>query len=73
MIHTLDNPQLFYYLLNPISSEEFAEPDTEINFLDIQEIGTAKVGRDLLQLESAAHFWIEQIYLYFYPSIPACL
>lgn len=62
MIHTLDSPQLFYYLLNPTPSENFAESDAEVNFLDIQETGTGQVGRDLLQLESAAQFWIEQIY-----------
>lgn len=76
MIHTLDCPQLFYYLLNPTSPSEVRSQESEvrsqenelrwentIDFLDIQETGTAQVGaHDLLQLESAAQFWIEQIY-----------
>ena len=65
MIHTLDCPQLFYYLLNSTSPPEIFEvtDGSDINFLDIQETGTAQVGtRDLLQLESAAQFWIEKIY-----------
>lgn len=64
MIHTLDCPQLLYYLLNPTSPAENSEAtDGDINFIDIQEPGTERVGtRDLLQLESAAQFWIEQIY-----------
>lgn len=65
MIHTLDCPQLFYYLLNCTSPPKTFEvtDGSDINFLDIQETGTAQVGtRDLLQLESAAQFWIEKIY-----------
>lgn len=63
MIHTLDCPQLLYYLLNPTSPAENESPDGDINFIDIQEPGTERIGsRDLLQLESAAQFWIEQIY-----------
>lgn len=71
LIHTLAHPQLFYYLLNPTSPlkvksqkhELTTESDSNIiDFLDIQETGTAQVGRDLLQLESAAQLWMEQIY-----------
>lgn len=69
MIHTLDCPQLFYHLLNPTSPPEVSEltkqsdSETTIDFLEIQELGMELIGtRDLLQLESAAQFWIEQIY-----------
>ena len=65
MIHTLDSPQLFYYLLNSISNEEYlnVESSAGINFLDIAEEGTAQIGEDdLLDLESVAKFWIENIY-----------
>lgn len=65
IIHTLAHPQLFYYLLNPTAqSETLLDPiDSDVNFLDLQETGTAQIGtRDLLQLESAAQFWIEHIY-----------
>lgn len=65
IIHTLDCPQLLYYLLNPTSQPEniLGEDGAEIDFLDVQETGTAQVGaRDLLQMESAAQFWIEQLY-----------
>lgn len=63
-IHTLDCPQLFYYLLNPavISSETAAESQP-VDFLDIQESGMAIIGsRDLLKLESMARAWLEQMY-----------
>ncbi len=73
MIHTMDCPQMFYYLLNPTSTAEVRSQENEltkeadrentIDFLEIQELGTGRIGaRDLLQLESAAQFWIEQIY-----------
>ncbi|MDZ7962998.1 MAG: spermine synthase [Aulosira sp. DedQUE10] len=65
MIHTLESPQLFYYLLNsPSKLENFGlESDASIDFLDIEDIGTAQIGEgDLLNLESVAKFWIENIY-----------
>ncbi len=63
-IHTLDCPQLFYYLLNPsvILSEIEAESQP-VDFLDIQEAGTAIISsRDWLKLESMARTWLEQMY-----------
>ncbi|MBD1897093.1 spermine synthase [Coleofasciculus sp. FACHB-129] len=64
-IHTLDCPQLFYYLLNPhIQSPQIIEAIDEktINFLDIEEAGTGVIGlRDLLQLESTAQRWLEEV------------
>lgn len=63
-IHTLEYPQLFYYLLNP--SFELVEKEvagTPVDFLEIQESGTAILGsRDLLKLESMAQAWLEQMY-----------
>lgn len=63
-IHTLECPQLFYYLLNP--SFELGEKEnagTTVDFLEIQESGTAILGsRDLLKLESMAQAWLEQMY-----------
>ncbi len=63
-IHTLDSPQLFYYLLNPtFESTRADEVDTTVDFLDIQESGTGLLAtRDLLKLESMAQVWLEQIY-----------
>ncbi|OUL24576.1 spermine synthase [Nostoc sp. RF31YmG] len=65
MIHTLDSPQLFYYLLNSTSNQEYLDlqSDASIDFLDIEEQVTAEIGEsDLLELESVAKFWIENIY-----------
>ncbi|BAY25150.1 putative spermidine synthase [Calothrix sp. NIES-2100] len=65
MIHTLESPQLFYYLLNSLSNQENLnlESNASINFLDIAELGTAQIGAgDFLDLESVAKFWIENIY-----------
>lgn len=73
-IHTLDCPQLFYYLLNPrlplsrslteaIAPSEQPSNQQTIDFLDLQEIGTGSIGtRDLLQLDSIATVWLEQLY-----------
>ncbi|HEY9650506.1 MAG TPA: hypothetical protein V6C95_07575 [Coleofasciculaceae cyanobacterium] len=63
-IHTLDCPQLFYYLLNPeLDVLETDEAEPGINFLDIQESGTAELAtRDSLNLESVAQVWLEQLY-----------
>ncbi|MDZ8056181.1 MAG: methyltransferase domain-containing protein [Aulosira sp. ZfuVER01] len=65
IIHTLDSPQLFYYLLNSTSNQEYLDlqSDASIDFLDIEEQVTAQTGEgDLLDLESVAKFWIENIY-----------
>ncbi len=63
-IHTLDCHQLFYYLLNP--TLELAEAEDEkktVDFLDIDESSNGIIApRDLLQLESMAQVWLEQIY-----------
>ncbi|MBD2021380.1 methyltransferase domain-containing protein [Leptolyngbya sp. FACHB-36] len=60
-IHTLNSPQLFYYLLNPTVGE--LGSDHEIDFLTIQEAGTNLVGSsDLLQLESMANYWLQQLH-----------
>jgi spermidine synthase len=58
-IHSLEHPQLFYYLLNPQVRE--INFTTTIDFLDVHETGTGLVStQDLLQLESMAQFWLEQ-------------
>ncbi|EKF00250.1 spermine/spermidine synthase [Tolypothrix sp. PCC 7601] len=65
MIHTLESPQLFYYLLNASSNLDNLdlESDASVDFLDIEEIGTAEIGEgDFLDLASVAKFWIENIY-----------
>jgi spermidine synthase len=63
-IHTLDSPQLFYYLLNP--NFELIEADyanKPVDFLDIQESSNGLLApRDLLKIESVAQIWLEQIY-----------
>lgn len=72
-IHTLESPQLFYYLMNfnrfhgdespnsPPVAEEPA-PETEINFLEIEEAGTGLVGTgDHLQLDTLAKFWLARL------------
>lgn len=63
-IHTLDCHQLFYYLLNP--TLELAEAEDEkktVDFLDVDESSNGIIDpRDLLQLESMAQVWLEQIY-----------
>jgi len=66
-VHTLDCPQLFYYLLNPrlqltattiVDSEQLP-----IDFLDLQEVGTGAIGtRDLLQLDSIATAWLDHLH-----------
>lgn len=64
-VHSLDCPQLFYYLLNPrlsLAAPLHAESEP-IDFLDLQEPGTAIVGtRDLLQLDAIATVWLEQLH-----------
>jgi spermidine synthase len=67
-IHTLECPQLFYYLLNsqiPESGEGAIvslESAAWIDFLDIQEPGTGLIGTlDLLQLDAMAKVWLERV------------
>ncbi|MBL1174467.1 hypothetical protein [Pantanalinema sp. GBBB05] len=71
-LHTLDCPQLFYYLLNshfsdreidatvkPIESEDW------LDFLAIQESGTGLIGtHDPLEFESMIQVWLD----HFHPS-----
>ncbi|UBF25201.1 hypothetical protein K9N68_26825 [Kovacikia minuta CCNUW1] len=68
-IHTLECPQLFYYLLNPQLAPEtvdlIADFDHEpaIDFLDIQEGGTGLVGAmDLLNLDATVNVWLNQLH-----------
>lgn len=63
-IHTLEHPQLLYYLLNPqIPAHPEPLPNLEpVNFLDIQEVGTRQVGGlDRLELESLVQVWLAQL------------
>ncbi|MFM2060749.1 MAG: hypothetical protein RLZZ507_419 [Cyanobacteriota bacterium] len=64
-IHTLENEQLFYYLLNypakpetlPLNSGEY------VDFLDIDEQVNAEIENiNSLDLETVAKFWLENIY-----------
>jgi spermidine synthase len=63
-IHTLDYPQLFYYLLNPnFDSPEADNLNETVNFIDIQESSNGLLApRDALTLESVAKAWLEKIY-----------
>jgi spermidine synthase len=63
-VHTLDCPQLFYYLLNPhFDPLEADDVDTTIDFIDIQETSKGLLAtRDLLKLESLARVWLEELY-----------
>jgi spermidine synthase len=68
-IDTLGCPQLFYYLLNPTAFSESSTWEIQssnfelINFLELQELGTRRIGvHNLLQLESTAQVWLEHIY-----------
>jgi len=63
-IHSLNYPQLYYYLLNPIDNLQEAETlDKEVNFLDIYESSNGLIGQpDFLKLESIAQLWIKTIY-----------
>ncbi len=69
IIHTLECPQLFYYLLNPQIPSEISETiapssnDNLVDFLDIQESGTGIIGtRDLLKLDSIARVWLTHLH-----------
>jgi spermidine synthase len=63
-IHSLNYPQLYYYLLNPINNLEETETlDKEVNFIDIYESSNGLIGQpDFLKLESIAQLWIKTIY-----------
>lgn len=61
-IHTLDAPQLFYYLLNPGMGFEVEDNPQEIDFLLLQEQGTVLVGDgDPLALDTIAQCWLEHL------------
>jgi spermidine synthase len=65
MIHTLESPQLLFYLLNHTSQAENLALTSEryIDFLEIAEMTTGQIGEsDALDLETVAKFWIENIY-----------
>ncbi len=63
-IHSLNYPQLYYYLLNPIDNLEETETlDKEVNFIDVYESSNGLIGQpDFLKLESIAQLWIKTIY-----------
>ncbi|QYX31200.1 spermine synthase [Sphaerospermopsis torques-reginae] len=64
-IHTLENEQLFYYLLNyPSNPEDILLNSGEyVDFLDIDEQFNAEIENiNSLDLESVAKFWLENIY-----------
>src|SRR4028118_1874322 len=62
-IHSLNYPQLYYYLLNPIDNLEETEIlDEEVNFIDIYESSNGLIGQpDFLKLESIAQLWMKTI------------
>ncbi|TAF07730.1 MAG: spermine synthase [Nostocales cyanobacterium] len=64
-IHTLENEQLFYYLLNyPAKSENLTLTSGEyLDFLEIDEQVNAEIENiNSLDLEVIAKFWLENIY-----------
>lgn len=61
-IHTIDAPQLFYYLLNPGNSLDLETSTEEIDFQLLQETGSGLVGDgDPLNLEAIAQQWLAQL------------
>jgi spermidine synthase len=59
-IHTLEHPQLFYYLLNPELKVDESE-ELLIDFANIQEAGSALIStQNPLQLESLVQVWLEK-------------
>lgn len=71
-IHTLECPQLFYYLMNfntfYTESSEASPTDpihsapANLDFLDIDEAGTGRIGTDdPLRLDTLAKFWIARL------------
>ncbi|MBW4575299.1 MAG: hypothetical protein KME08_08445 [Aphanothece sp. CMT-3BRIN-NPC111] len=65
-IHSLDYPQLFYYLLNhTFTLPKDNDLNVTVDFIDIQESGNGLLAKsDLLKIESVAKAWREQIYQY---------
>lgn len=58
-INSLQFPELFYYLLNPIYQPEKGD-DSKVNFLEINEVSNGRLAnRNWLQLESTAKAWLE--------------
>ncbi|HEY9298549.1 MAG TPA: hypothetical protein VIQ31_19770, partial [Phormidium sp.] len=58
-IHSLQFPELFYYLLNPIFQPEKGD-NLKVDFLEIHEVSNGRVGtRNWLKLESTAKAWLE--------------
>ncbi|MTJ51609.1 hypothetical protein FJR38_02365 [Anabaena sp. UHCC 0253] len=66
MVNTIENKQLFYYLLNGIDNSELEsnlEAKEIINFLDINEETSTEIGNsNALDLDTVAKFWLENIY-----------
>lgn len=68
-LHTLDSPQLFYYLINPqvsldlLKAQLEASPaDAVLDFWAIAESGTPNIGTvDRLQLEAMAQRWLNSL------------
>ncbi|HEY9618076.1 MAG TPA: hypothetical protein V6C64_14620 [Microcoleaceae cyanobacterium] len=68
-IHTIDHPQLFYYLLNSHNTSrqadlvDAAKPEDWLDFLEVQEVGTGLIStQDPLQLESMIQVWLEHFH-----------
>lgn len=60
-IHTLAEPRLLYYLLNPGSLTEPSSPEFT-DFLDLQKTGTCLVeAPNLLELDAIVQVWLEQL------------
>ncbi len=68
-LHTLDSPQLFYYLINPQASLDLLKAQVEaspadggVDFWAIAESGTPNLGTvDRLQLEAMAQRWLTSL------------
>lgn len=61
-IHTLDCPQLYYYLLNPGQGIQDPDPTDQVDFLDIDDQGVTFVGQqDQLSLESTIKIWLDHL------------
>ncbi|KAM3093747.1 hypothetical protein ACKFKG_18525 [Phormidesmis sp. 146-35] len=57
-LHTLEHPQLFYYLLNPSNRDDL---EGAIDFINIQEAGSHLIStQDPLQLEALAQIWLDK-------------
>ena len=66
MVNTIENKQLFYYLLNRVNNSDIelnSEEKEIVNFLDINEETSTEIGNiNALDLETVAKFWLENIY-----------